>query len=336
MSSRLTIVESVPPFQVSFSERLTQSPKGGLIRSGVETLQINLGKRCNQACHHCHVDAGPNRTEEMNERTARRLLELLAQSPTTHTLDITGGAPELNPHFRTLVREARDLDKKVIDRCNLTILLEPDQESLATFLAQQGVEVVASLPCYSEKNVNQQRGRGVFEKSIEGLQRLNSLGYGKPETGLELHLVYNPGGAFLPPTQHGLEEAYKERLLDDFGIVFNRLFTITNLPISRFRGSLERSGNLGGYMQLLEENYNESTLDHLMCTSQISVGWEGHLYDCDFNQMLEIPTLHAAGGRPTIWDIESLDDLSQGPIAVENHCYGCTAGAGSSCGGALA
>ena len=248
----------------------------------------------------------------------------------------TGGAPEMNPNFRMLVKESRKLGKTVIDRCNLSILFEPGHEDLASFLAEHQVEITASLPCYSKDNVDKQRGRGIFDKSIEGLKLLNRLGYGQSNGSLTLHLVYNPGGAFLPPAQQSLEQAYKEKLANDFGIVFNQLFTITNLPISRFRGSLERSGHLTDYMKLLEENYNESTLEHLMCTSQISVGWQGHLYDCDFNQMLEMPTHLPDSNRPTIWDIESLEDLSEGIIAVENHCYGCTAGAGSSCGGALA
>ena len=336
MSALLTIVQPIQPFEASFAERMQQSPQGKLSRASVGTLQINLGKVCNQACHHCHVDAGPKRTELMNEQTAMRLMELLRKSPNTHTLDITGGAPEMNPNFRMLVQESRKLGKKVIDRCNLSILFEPGQEDLGQFLAEHQVEITASLPCYSKDNVDKQRGRGIFNKSIEGLKLLNQLGYGQPGSSLTLHLVYNPGGAFLPPAQQSLEQAYKERLAADFGIVFNQLFTITNLPISRFRGSLERSGSLPDYMKLLEENYNESTLEHLMCTSQISVGWQGHLYDCDFNQMLEMPTHLIHSSRPTIWDIESLDVLREGTIAVENHCYGCTAGAGSSCGGALA
>ena len=336
MSARLTIVHPIQPYQAPFAERIDQSAQGGLSRSRVETLQINLGKLCNQACHHCHVDAGPKRTELMDERTAKRLIQLLETSQTIHTVDITGGAPEMNPYFRMLVRESRRLGKKVIDRCNLSILFEPGHEDLGNFLAQQEVEITASLPCYSQENVDKQRGKGVFDKSIEGLRLLNNLGYGHAESPLQLHLVYNPGGAFLPPDQKALEASYKDKLFQDFGIVFNQLFTITNLPISRFRGSLERSGDLPGYMKLLEENYNQSTLDHLMCRSQISIGWQGHLYDCDFNQMLEMPTFVVGSNQPTVWDIESFDELSSGPIAVENHCYGCTAGSGSSCGGALA
>jgi radical SAM/Cys-rich protein len=335
VTSSLTIIEPIAAFGTHFGERVTQNPAGGLKRANVDVLQINLGKRCNQACHHCHVDAGPKRQEEMDKKTAERLMQLLAASPQTHTLDITGGAPELNANFRYLVQAARQLGKKVIDRSNLSILFEPGQETLARFLAEQQVEITASLPCYSQENVDKQRGKGVFDKSIRGLQMLNKLGYGQEGSGLELHLVYNPGGAFLPPAQAQLELAYKDKLLEDFGIVFNNLFTITNLPISRFRKSLERGGQLSSYMQLLEENYNEGTLENLMCRFQISVGWQGHLYDCDFNQMLDIPTSTVSAARPTIWDIESLGDLNRGNIAVENHCYGCTAGAGSSCGGSL-
>ena len=335
MTPSLTIIEPIAAFGAHFGERLAQNPDGQLRRADVDVLQINLGKRCNQACHHCHVDAGPKRQEEMDKKTAERLIQLLADSPQTHTLDITGGAPELNANFRYLVQAARQLGKKVIDRSNLSILFEPGQETLAQFLADQQVEITASLPCYSQENVDKQRGKGVFDKSIRGLQLLNKLGYGQEGSGLELHLVYNPGGAFLPPAQAQLELAYKDKLLEDFGIVFNSLFTITNLPISRFRKSLERGGQLSSYMQLLEENYNEGTLENLMCRFQISVGWQGHLYDCDFNQMLDIPTSTQLAVRPTIWDIESLGDLNRGRIAVENHCYGCTDGAGSSCGGAL-
>ena len=335
MTSSLTIIEPIPAYKAHFGERVAHNPGGELKRENVEVLQINLGKRCNQACHHCHVDAGPKRQEEMSKKTAERLVELLRESPETNTLDITGGAPELNANFRYLVRSARKMGKKVIDRCNLSILFEPGQETLAQFLADEGVEVTASLPCYSQENVDKQRGKGIFDKSIRGLQLLNKLGYGQAGSNLELHLVYNPGGAFLPPAQAQLELAYKDKLLEDFGIVFNNLFTITNLPISRFRTSLERGGQLPGYMQLLEENYNEGTLENLMCRFQISVGWQGHLYDCDFNQMLDIPAAAAASQKPTIWDIESLSDLSRRPIAVENHCYGCTAGSGSSCGGSI-
>lgn len=336
MTSSLTIIEPIAAFGAHFGERVAQNPIGTLTRAAVEVLQINLGKRCNQACHHCHVDAGPKRKEEMDTKTAKRLMQLLAQSPETTTLDITGGAPELNANFRYLVQTARKMGKKVIDRCNLSILFEPGQETLAQFLADEGVEITASLPCYSQENVDKQRGKGIFDKSIRGLQLLNQLGYGQEGSNLELHLVYNPGGAFLPPAQVQLELAYKDKLMEDFGIVFNNLFTITNLPISRFRKSLERGGQLPSYMQLLEENYNEGTLENLMCRFQVSVGWQGHLYDCDFNQMLDIPTSTHLAVRPTIWDIESLSDLGRGNIAVENHCYGCTAGAGSSCGGALA
>jgi len=336
VNSSLTIIEPIKAFNSSFAKRTTQSLTGTMRRINAGTLQINLGKLCNQACHHCHVDAGPKRKEQMDEKTAHRLIELLEASPETHTVDITGGAPELNANFRYLVTEARKLGKKVIERCNLSILFEPGQETLAQFLAKQQVEITASLPCYSQENVDKQRGKGIFDKSIRGLQMLNKLGYGQKRSGLDLHLVYNPGGAFLPPDQAQLELAYKKKLLEDFGIVFNNLFTITNLPISRFRKSLERNNQLQDYMQLLEENYNAATLESLMCKFQISVGWQGHLYDCDFNQMLELPAEVAGKHQPTIWDIESLGELNLKNIALENHCYGCTAGAGSSCAGTLA
>lgn len=300
-------------------------------RTRLRVLQINLGKRCNQACLHCHVGAGPKRTEMMDARTADRLIALM-DSKELQTVDITGGAPELNPHFRTLVRAARDRGLHVIDRCNLTILFEPGQEDLAEFLAENEVEVVASLPCYSEKNVDAQRGRGVFGVSIRGLQLLNSLGYGH-DSRLPLNLVYNPGGPFLPPEQSGLERDYKTRLAHDFGIVFNALFTITNMPIARFLDDLKRSGQHQPYMQKLVEAYNPQTLEGLMCREQVSVSWDGRLFDCDFNQMLEIAVPDEAR---TIWDLKQLDDLVHKPVATASHCFGCTAGAGSSCGGSLA
>lgn len=331
MSPGLNIVDSIAASTTPFHRRA-----GTMRRSHMSTLQINVGKVCNQACHHCHVDAGPKRTESMEQNTAERLMELLERSPDTHTVDITGGAPELNPHFRYLVERSRTLGKNVIDRCNLSVLFEPGQEDLGEFLAGQGVEICASLPCYSKKNVDDQRGKGVFDKSIEGLRLLNRLGYGQPGSELILNLVYNPGGAFLPPEQETLELSYKERLMNDFGIAFHSLFTIANLPISRFRSNLAKRGELGAYMTLLEENFNSGTIESLMCRFQTSVSWDGKLYDCDFNQMLEIPSGHAGPSNSTIWELENLSQLNDSPIAVGNHCYGCTAGAGSSCGGALA
>jgi radical SAM/Cys-rich protein len=300
-----------------------------LTRGPVTVLQINVGKRCNQACHHCHVEAGPNRSEMMTAATADRLIELMASAPHLRTVDITGGAPELNQNFRRLVRAARALGKDVIDRCNLTVLLEAGQEDTAQFLADNEVAIVASLPCYSEKNVDAQRGRFVFGKSIAALKKLNTLGYG---TSLPLDLVYNPVGAFLPPSQASLEREYKARLRNDFGIEFSRLLTITNMPISRFLHALERDGQLEAYQQLLIDAFNPHAVDNLMCRSMVSVGWDGKLYDCDFNQMLE---MNIPGPARTIWDIDSLDAIDR-RIAVGSHCFGCTAGAGSSCGGALA
>ncbi|MBL90240.1 MAG: radical SAM protein [Myxococcales bacterium] len=299
----------------------------------VEILQINIGKKCNQACQHCHVEAGPNRTEMMSDQTVSRVMELMSNSPDLRTLDITGGAPELHPRFRDLVKHARTLQLNVIDRCNLTVLFEEGQEDTAQFLRDHEVEVVASLPCYSSKNVDQQRGKGVFGTSIEALRLLNTLGYGETGGCLKLNLVYNPVGAHLPPAQGPLEADYKQRLWDDFGIVFNTLFTITNMPIKRFAHQLNRDGHWDTYMSLLNDNFNPSTVDGLMCTQQISVGYDGNFYDCDFNQMLEVPIRDHK--EKNIWQIQSLQDLEQRPIQVAGHCLGCTAGAGSSCGGAL-
>lgn len=316
----------------SFGETLA-AHRLKLSRVELGILQINVGKRCNQACHHCHVDAGPRRTEMMSAVTAKRVLELLARATTVHTLDITGGAPELNPCFRHLVRQGRALGRKVIDRCNLTVLLEPGQESTAEFLARQSVTVVASLPCYSKVNVERQRGLGVFEKSIEALRRLNALGYGVPGSGLELNLVYNPVGASLPPPQGPLESDYRRVLGENFGIVFNRLYALANMPISRFLHQLIREGQLQRYMDMLVQAFNPAATTALMCRELVSVSWDGVCHDCDFNQMLGIPL----GGRPrTLWDVENLAELASRPIAVAAHCYGCTAGAGSSCTGALA
>lgn len=328
-----------------FATRVTAAGRGTLARDRVTTLQVNIGLRCNLACHHCHVESGPKRSEHLDPRGITRLLELLARSPRVETLDITGGAPELHAGFRDLVRGARALRRRVIDRCNLTVLEEPGQTDTAEFLAANGVEIVASLPCYGEENVDRQRGRGVFEGSIRALQRLNALGYGRTgsrdsdscergngDAGLRLDLVYNPVGAFLPPDQSALEAEYRERLGDDFGIVFDRLLTITNMPIKRFAHQLRRDGELEAYMRLLVNHFDADNLAGVMCRSQISVGHDGTLYDCDFNLALE---LLPPGPRRTIYDIEDLDCLAGTPIATGDHCFGCTAGAGSSCGGAL-
>jgi len=315
-----------------FAEHLLRAGRAPLRRAPVRTLQVNVGRRCDLACHHCHVEAGPKRTEAMDAPVAARVLELLARNPQIELLDLTGGAPELNEHFRELVAGARALGRRVIDRCNLTVLLLPGQEDTAAFLADRRVEVVASLPCYSDANVDRQRGRGVFERSIEALRLLNDLGFGRPGSGLVLDLVYNPVGAFLPPPQAELEETYRGELRARHGIEFSRLVTITNMPIRRFAHDLVRRGELDAYMGLLVNHFNPATVDAVMCRSLVSVGWDGALYDCDFNQMLELPL----GGRArSVWDVDDLAALAGDEIAVGEHCFGCTAGAGSSCGGAL-
>ena len=304
-----------------------------LTRGRLETLQVNLGYRCNQACTHCHVDAGPLRTEMMSRDTIALVLDYVKVARPA-VLDLTGGAPELNPHFRELVQAARALGVSVIDRCNLTILGEPGQETLADFLAAWQVRVIASLPCYGADNVDAQRGHGVFDKSIAGLRQLNALGYGTPGSGLELNLVYNPVGPRLPPAQGPLEAVYRERLAADFGVRFNQLLTLANMPIARFRHALERDGVYEDYLRLLVSSHRDENLDAVMCRSLLSVDWRGNVHDCDFNQMLGIPLGGRSGGVP----LSSLigRDLQGMPIAVASHCYGCTAGQGSSCGGALA
>ncbi|MCZ4303640.1 arsenosugar biosynthesis radical SAM protein ArsS [Zoogloeaceae bacterium G21618-S1] len=305
-----------------------------LTRSRIETLQINLGYRCNQQCLHCHVNAGPKRTEEMDSDTIDAILRFVDSNPDVRMLDLTGGAPELNPHFRRLVVSARARGMRVIDRCNLTILSEPGYETLADFLAEQSVEVVASLPCYLEDNVNAQRGKGVFEASINGLKQLNALGYGQPDSALTLNLVFNPQGAVLPPPQEALEAAYKTHLGEHFGIVFNQLFTLANMPIQRFGSTLLSKGGFNRYMDLLKSAHRDDNLPGVMCRTQISIDWQGNLYDCDFNQMLEMHTEDANGQRLNIHDATA-QQLEGGRIQVAGHCYGCTAGQGSSCGGAL-
>ncbi len=316
----------------SFPGALAQSGLGPLRRAPVSWLQVNLGRKCNQACTHCHVDASPARTEMMDAATVGRVLQILEENPAIGQLDLTGGAPELHGQFREIVQRARSLNRRVIDRCNLTILSEPGQEDLAEFLAAHQVEVVASLPCYTADNVDKQRGKGVFERSISGLQRLNALGYGKPGTGLKLDLVYNPGGAFLPGPQAGLQADYERRLLAEHGIVFNQLLTITNMPIKRFARDLARQGQTEAYMDLLLQAFNPATVEGLMCRHLVSVDWQGRIYDCDFNQMLE---LEVPGSARTVWELE-VSELEGAAVAVDDHCFGCTAGAGSSCGGALA
>ncbi len=303
-----------------------------VLRGPLETLQVNLGYRCNLSCVHCHVNAGPKRKEMMNRETVDQVLAFLKYRG-IRTLDLTGGAPELNPHFRSLVRGARQSGVQVIDRCNLTILFEPGQTDLALFLANQRVEIVASLPCYLEDNVDRQRGKGVFDRSLRALRLLNRLGYGRDGSGLVLNLVFNPQGPMLPPPQKELESAYKAHLQHHYGIVFNRLFTIVNMPIQRFGRALDRTGQLAPYLQLLRDHHRPDNMDSLMCRTTLSVDWQGTVYDCDFNQMLGLPF----GGSPIDTHLSELTgfDFKGKPVTVRSHCYGCTAGQGSSCGGAL-
>ena len=321
------VVETLIP---TFSEVLEEN-QIALRRDSITVLQVNIGKLCNQACLHCHVEAGPNRTENMELKTVDRILDLLKDAPEVQTVDITGGAPELNPHFRYFVREIVSLGKEVIDRCNLTVFFEPGQEYTPSFLAENKVQIVASLPCYLSDNVDKQRGKGVFGKSIEALQTLNGLGYGKQGSGLKLSLVYNPVGNHLPPSQEKLKEDYKAHLDKEFGIVFNDLFTITNMPIKRYAHALNRDGKMDEYMQLLLDNFNPVAAMDVMCTGLVSIGYDGQVYDCDFNQMLEMPINWKARN---VHSLDSLNDLDK-EIAFGQHCFGCTAGAGSSCTGAL-
>jgi radical SAM/Cys-rich protein len=302
-------------------------------RHRLETLQVSLGYKCNQSCLHCHVNAGPNRTEMMDAQTAALVLQVLRERR-IGTLDLTGGAPELSPHFRTLVRGAKALGVKVIDRCNLTILSEPGQDDLAAFLAEHGVDVTASLPCYSPANVDRQRGDGVFDRSIAGLRALNRLGYAQDDGHLVLNLVYNPQGASLPPPQGALQADYKRELMQHFGIRFNQLFALTNMPIQRFGSTLVSKGSFAAYMALLRGAYRAENLDTVMCRSLVSVDWQGDLYDCDFNQMLGLRARLANSPRPHLRDLLA-HDAAGAQIRIADHCYGCTAGQGSSCGGAL-
>ncbi len=315
-----------------FDDALAESGSFPLTATGIEILQINVGKLCNQTCGHCHVDAGPDRTESMTAETADLCLAALATTDIA-TLDITGGAPELNPNFRRLVTEASTLRRHVIDRCNLSILLLPSQKGLAEFLARYRVEIVASLPYFLAERTDAQRGEGVFDKSIEALHLLNSLGYGEEGSGLDLNLVYNPTGAFLPPPQAAVEADFKRELRDRHGVVFNSLYAITNMPISRFLEFLLRSGNYDRYMQKLIQAYNPAAVTGVMCRNMLSVGWDGTLFDCDFNQMLELPVGFGAPAH--------IRDFAAGPlerrrVVTARHCFGCTAGAGSSCGGTTA
>jgi radical SAM/Cys-rich protein len=304
-----------------------------LRRGRLDTLQVNVGYRCNQSCVHCHVNAGPSRSEEMSAAVIDVVLVFLARKR-VRTLDITGGAPELNPHFRRLVRSARAMGVRVTDRCNLTVMEVPGQQDLADFLAGERVEIVASLPCYLEDNVDRQRGTGVFEASIRGLKRLNALGYGRAQSGLVLDLVYNPQGAALPPPQAALEADYRRALGERYGIAFNRLYTLANMPIQRFGAILIARGEFDRYLDLLRQAHVDANLDHVMCRNLLSVDWEGYVYDCDFNQMLDLPFAHGGRERPRLADLMDAE-LEGRPIRAAGHCYGCTAGQGSSCGGAL-
>jgi radical SAM/Cys-rich protein len=303
-------------------------------RTTLEVLQVNLGYLCNLSCTHCHVNAGPKRTELMDRATVELILEFIRRE-NIHTLDLTGGAPEMNPHFTYLVEQARAMPVTVIDRCNLVILQEPGYENLAAFLADKQVEIVASLPCYLEDNVDRQRGKGTFNASIAALVQLNALGYGQAESPLQLNLVFNPQDNNLPPHQQTLELAYKQHLYEHYGIVFNKLFAMANLPIQRFGSTLISKGLFADYIQLLKDNYRPENLAGVMCRNTISIDWQGYVYDCDFNQMLNLP-LGAGQNRKMNLSELHINSLAGKPIAVRQHCYGCTAGQGSSCGGALA
>jgi radical SAM/Cys-rich protein len=316
-----------PPFR----EKMRAVGLDPLRATGITVFQINVGKLCNQTCHHCHVDAAPDRREIMTYETARLCLAALSRTDIP-IVDLTGGAPELNPNFRWLVQEATRLGRHVMDRCNLTVLQLPSQEDLAEFLAQNEVEVIASLPYYRPAQTDAQRGEGVFDKSIGVLRKLNSLGYGKEGTGLTLNLVYNPVGAYLPPKQAGIEAQFKRELARHHDVAFNHLYTITNMPISRFLEFLLASGNYEGYMERLVNAFNPGAAAGVMCRYTLSVGWDGTLYDCDFNQMLDLPIGYSGPGHIRDFDLTRLQSRR---IVTGNHCYGCTAGAGSSCGGSI-
>ena len=314
-----------------FETALNQVGLYPLRATGITSLQLNVGKLCNQTCRHCHVDAGPDRTEVMSKGTMDLCLQALARTDIP-TVDITGGAPELNPHFRWLVEQARSLGRQVVDRCNLSVLLLPSQADLGEFLAQHRVEIIASLPSYQASQTDAQRGEGVFHKSMEALRLLNRLGYGKEGTGLTLNLVYNPVGAFLPPKQAGIEAQFRKELATRHGVSFTHLYTITNMPISRFLEFLMESGNYDGYMERLAAAFNPAAAAGVMCRYTLSIGWDGTLYDCDFNQMLELPV--SQGTPRHIRDFDPAQ-LHHRRVVTRNHCYGCTAGCGSSCGGAV-
>jgi radical SAM/Cys-rich protein len=316
----------------SFVEKLHLSDQS-LTRRGLDVLQVNMGRYCNQACIHCHVESGPTRTEMMSRETVNAVLRFLARTEIP-TLDVTGGAPELNPAFDHLVESAVGLERHVMDRCNLTVIFEPGKEYLPEFFHRHRVELVCSLPCYTEENVDRQRGKGTFDLSIRALKILNDLGYGQAGSGLSLNLVYNPLGPHLPPPQNKLEDDYRRELRAKFGIEFNHLYCLSNMPITRYETHLKLRGEYEQYMGLLETSFNAATLDQVMCRSLLSVGWEGTVYDCDFNQMLDLPITDGHGKRLHISSL-TLAQVTNRSIAVGNHCYACTAGSGSSCGGAL-
>lgn len=316
----------------AFDDKI-RSCGAGLSRRAVDVLQVNMGRYCNLACIHCHVESGPNRTEMMSRKTVDAVLEFFA-SAKIPTLDITGGAPELNPNFDYLVESAVGLGRHVMDRCNLTVIFEPGKDYLPEFFQSHAVELVCSLPCYSQENVDRQRGKGTFDASIRALQRLNEIGYGQPDGDLILNLVYNPVGPHLPPPQEKLEQDYRRILDENFRIVFNHLYCLTNMPITRYATHLKLRGEYDRYMELLEASFNRATLDQVMCRNLISVGWEGLIYDCDFNQMLDLPIRDRAG-KPLHISSLSIEQVRNHAITVGGHCYACTAGAGSSCGGTL-
>lgn len=313
---------------------LEQTDFPAINRNALEILQVNLGYLCNLSCTHCHVNAGPKRTELMDKEIVDLVLDFIHREK-IHTLDLTGGAPEMNPHFKYIVRHAREMDVTVIDRCNLVILEEPDYEDMAEFLAANRVVITASLPCYLEDNVDKQRGKGTFNASLSALKKLNSLGYGQTDSELQLNLVFNPPGASLPPEQKALEKAYKEHLQTHYDIVFNKLFALTNLPVQRFGSMLISKGLFNGYLQLLKDNYRQENLSGVMCRNSLSVDWQGFVFDCDFNQMLQLPLGTNPLSKTHLRELISSSSLTGSAITVRQHCYGCTAGQGSSCGGAL-
>lgn len=319
--------------EVSFASKLRETNLFPLKVKQIDTLQINLGKMCNQVCEHCHVDAGPDRKEIMDKETMQHCLEV-AKNPQIKTIDLTGGAPEMNPNFRWFVSELYKLNKHIIVRCNLTIIVANKKyHDLPLFFRDHKIEVVSSLPCYTEANTDKQRGEGVFAKSLKALHMLNEVGYGKEDSGLILNFVFNPGGASLPPSQEVLKADYKVRMKADFNIEFNDLYTITNIPISRFLDFLIKAGRQEEYMHKLIDSYNPHAAENVMCRNMISVGWDGYLYDCDFNQMLELKIDKQNSQHISEFN---MDKLSQRSIIVNQHCFGCTAGSGSSCGGAIA